>query len=697
MLRMRRCLTISVLILSVRQGELLLQDISPSSDGRSFGQDEQQECDLCRARICGRRCRAFGCRMCRLSVRTAGQFLVLVLVLVLLLIDPRVSLLSFFRESRPSARTILSACPSHPWGCNADGQQQLTFLHQWYDGKRNTRRAGTERLCLGETDGLECRSLRRLLSGDAVVSVVGMSDSLLDSMPVVGLKATSKSQRILADLLAHGMEVLEKDQGKAGDWYRSCMMVDYVDDVGVIQGAKPLQPYLEQIANIETYQDMWEVMAQFQAQNSLCARQFWDVPAFFDWWVGADNLEPQLMNFYLGTGGLILPDYTFYTENNDEMKSHRAAYREFIVTQLTLAGLSEEQANKDADICFEIETELAVYQRLEPYVSLKNSFKHISQKDLVESYPNLNFTLLFDRMGISQIGIERNNIVVKAPEFYNRLNDFFGKRSAKSLIPYLRWHLVYNLSPLLSHQFLEATLKVDANLMGISKQPERWHKCVAATKSALPMIVDQLFIDNYFSEEDRKIALTMLDYIRDAFKQDLEQVAWMSEQARSAALEKLANIFFECGHPLQWDECDWDVSPTSYFNNSLVSCEHRKMKKLARLFSAPDRRRWSMSVMSVNSYYDNAVNGLFITAGMLQKPFFDAEYDMSRNFGGVGAIMGHELTHGFDNTGRKYDQESRLRDWWDRKTVDEFEARGQCIAKLYSTFEMLGLHVKVNR
>uniref|UniRef100_A0A7S4PCQ8 Uncharacterized protein n=1 Tax=Guillardia theta TaxID=55529 RepID=A0A7S4PCQ8_GUITH len=478
-------------------------------------------------------------------------------------------------------------------------------------------------------------------------------------------------------------KVLEKDQGKAGDWYRSCMMVDYVNE----QGAKPLQPYLEQIANIETYQDLWEVMSQFQ---------FWDVPAFFDWWVGADNLEPQLMNFYLGTGGLILPDYTFYTENNDEMKSHRAAYREFIVTQLTLAGLSKEQANTDADICFEIETELAIYQRLEPYVSLKKSFKHISQQELVESYPNVNFTMLFDRMGISQVGTERNNIVVKAPEFFQRLNDFFGKRSAKSLIPYLRWHLVYNLSPLLSHEFLEATLKVDANLMGISKQPERWHKCVAAAKSALPMIVDQLFIENYFSEEDRKIALTMLDYIRDAFKQDLEQVSWMSEQAREAALEKLANIFFECGHPLKWDECDWEVSPTSYFNNSLVSCEHRKMKKLARLFSAPQRRRWSMSVMSVNSYYDNAVNGLFITAGMLQKPFFDAEYDMSRNFGGVGAIMGHELTHGFDNTGRKYDQESRLRDWWDRKTVDEFEARGQCIAKLYSKFEMLGMHVKGN-
>jgi hypothetical protein len=211
------------------------------------------------------------------------------------------------------------------------------------------------------------------------------------------------------------------------------------------------------------------------------------------------------------------------------------------------------------------------------------------------------------------VGKERNNIVVKTPEFFHKLNDFFGKRSAKSLIPYLRWHLTYNLSPLLGHEFLEATLKVDANLMGISKQPERWHKCVAATKSALPTTAEKLFVENFFSEDDRQVALTMLDFIRDAFKQNLEVVPWMSEESRTAALEKLHNIFFECGHPTAWEPDDWVVSPTSYFNNSLVSCEAKKKRKLARLLEPAHRRRWSMSIMSVNSYYDNAVNGLFIS------------------------------------------------------------------------------------
>jgi len=478
-------------------------------------------------------------------------------------------------------------------------------------------------------------------------------------------------------------QVLEEDKGKAGDWFRACMRVDQMNKAG----AEPLKPYLEKIEKIETYQDLWEIMAQFQ---------FWDVPAFFDWWVGADNLHPEKMNFYLGAGGLILPDQTYYLENSDEMKDHRAAYREFIVTQLTLAGRTPEQANEDADSCIEIETELAVYQKLEPFVSLKQSFKHITQAELIENYPNVNFTMLIDRMGISDVGVKRKNIVVKTPNFYDRLSDFFAKHSPQSLIPYLRWHLTYNLSPLLSKDFLAATLKVDANLMGISQQPERWHKCVAATKSALPSITDKLFIDNFFSEDDRQVALTMLDYIRHAFKSDLEKVQWMSQESRSAALEKLSQIFFECGHPMVWPANDWAVDPESYFKNSLAACEAKKREKLARLGAPRDRRRWSMSVMSVNSYYDNAVNGLFITAGMLQKPFFDAGYSMERNFGGVGAIMGHELTHGFDNTGRKYDQHSRLKDWWDRETVDEFDSRGQCIAKLYSTFKLEGLHVKGN-
>jgi predicted metalloendopeptidase len=243
--------------------------------------------------------------------------------------------------------------------------------------------------------------------------------------------------------------VLETDKGKAGDWFRSCMMVDYINK----EGAKPLQPYLEQIANIKTYDDLWAVMAQFQ---------YWDVPAFFDWWVGADNLEPTKMNLYFGTGGLILPDQSYYTADTAEMRSHRAAYREYIVTQLKLAGRSAEEAERDADACVEIETELAIYQRLEPYVPLKDSFHHINQSELESSLPNINFRTLFDRLNISDVGTGRKNIVVKAPQFYNRLSDFFGKRSPKSLIPYLRWHLTYNLSPLLSKPFLEATLKARA-------------------------------------------------------------------------------------------------------------------------------------------------------------------------------------------------------------------------------------------
>lgn len=478
--------------------------------------------------------------------------------------------------------------------------------------------------------------------------------------------------------------VLKKDKGKAGNWFKSCMMVDHINQLG----AEPLQPYLRQIERIQTYDDVWEILAQYQ---------YWDVPAFFDWWVGADNLEPSLMNLYFGSGGLILPDQSYYTEDSAEMRSHRGAYREYIVTQLKLAGFSADEAEKDADACMEIETELAIYQRLEPYVPLKDSFMHINQTQLESTLPNINFRLLFERLNISRVGIERPNLVLKAPQFYNRLSDFFGRRSPRSLIPYLRWHLVYNLSPLLSKPFLEATLKVDANLMGISKQPERWHKCVAATKSALPMVVDKLFIDNFFSPADRAVAVTMLGYIKTAFREDLDTVAWMTEESRGAALKKLDNIFFECGHPDHWDTCDWDVSPASYFNNSLNSAVAKKKRKLQRLFNAPDRHRWSMSVMSVNSYYDNAVNGLFITAGMLQKPFFHAGWDMERNFGGVGAIMGHELTHGFDNTGRKYDPESRLRDWWDAETVAEFEARAQCLARLYNGFEIVGTHVRGNK
>jgi hypothetical protein len=258
-----------------------------------------------------------------------------------------------------------------------------------------------------------------------------------------------------AKIYAEMRKIFEKDKGKAGDWYRSCMMVDKINEMG----AAPIMPYLEQIESIETYDDLWDVISRFQ---------YWDVPAFFDWWVGADNLEPELMNLYFGTGGLILPDYTFYTEGSAEMRSHRAAYREFIVTQLKLTGLSDKEANRDADDCLEIETELAVYQRLEPYVGLKDSFVHLSHDEFIAQNPNINFTKLFAAMHINEVGVDRANIIVKAPEFFHKLNDFFAKRSAKSLRSYLRWHLTYNLSPLLSHEFLAATLKVCLCMLAVS-------------------------------------------------------------------------------------------------------------------------------------------------------------------------------------------------------------------------------------
>lgn len=165
------------------------------------------------------------------------------------------------------------------------------------------------------------------------------------------------------------------------------MMVDRINEMG----ASPIKKYVAEVEAIETYEQLWTVVSKFQ---------FWDVPAFFDWWVGADNLEPDLMNLYFGNGGLILPDYTYYTVDSEEMRSHRAAYREFIVTQLKLAGLSDDEANHDADVCMEIETELAVYQRLEPYVSLKESFVHISHDEFIAQNPNINFKMLFDKMGL---------------------------------------------------------------------------------------------------------------------------------------------------------------------------------------------------------------------------------------------------------------------------------------------------------
>jgi len=284
----------------------------------------------------------------------------------------------------------------------------------------------------------------------------------------------------------------------------------------------------------------------------------------------------------------------------------------------------------------------------------------------------------------------RKKLVMDSPYFYQALSEKLGNHTAEYWVPYLRTHLIYNLSPLLSEQYLNATFQLDADLEGMETRPPRWKKCVGAVKHALPGLSDELYTQKLFPAKAKKDAEVMMTQLRDAFVDNLKGVSWMDESTKKAALEKAESIEFNIGAPKNQPAYldGYPVTATSYFNNSMLAYHFRMIFKMSKLGKPVDRHEWSMRASTVNAYYDNGVTALFVPAAVLQPPFFSDKYPAARNFGGIGAVMGHEFTHGFDNTGRKFDAHSKLHEWWKKPVVRKFQDNSHCIEKLYDSFEI---------
>jgi len=482
---------------------------------------------------------------------------------------------------------------------------------------------------------------------------------------------------------------------KVSDWYQSCMDTERADELG----ASPLLPWLKQIDDIKTHDDLWTAMATMQ---------LWSVPTFIDISVSPDEKEPLKHDMMLDAGGFILPDATYYDEEDDDAVAAMTSLKAYLKNITMYTGYSEEEAHDSANRTVEIEMALAQFMYDEPIVKLEDSYVHMNLTQLEEHAPNVPWAEYFGNIekGCKQEGVTcladmdkgRKKLVMDSPYFYKALSEKLGNHSAEYWAPYLRTHLIYNLSPLLSEKFLNATFQLDAELEGMEARPPRWKKCVGAVKHALPGLTDDLYTQKLFPKKAKEDAEVMMTQLRDAFVSNLEHVEWMDEDTKKAAIEKANSIEFNIGAPKSQPAYldDYPVTKESYFNNSMLAYHFRQIFKLSKLGRPVDRHEWSMRASTVNAYYDNGVTALFVPAAVLQPPFFSDKFSAARNFGGIGAVMGHEFTHGFDNTGRKFDAHSKLHEWWKKPVVHKYQDHSHCIEQLYDKFEIADVDVDGN-
>jgi putative endopeptidase len=458
---------------------------------------------------------------------------------------------------------------------------------------------------------------------------------------------------------------------KIGDYYGSC--ID--ESAANARGADPLKPELARIANAKDKAGLIEAVARVQliGPNPL-----------FNFYSSPDLHSANDVIAYIDQGGLSLPDRDYYLKDDAKMAAARQSLVEYATELFTLAGQSPKQAEDSAHAVLRIETALAKASmdrtaRRDP----KTRDHKMTRAEAVALAPNFYLDRYFAALGTPQF----SSLNVSNPDFFKQVNGVLEAESVDALRTYVSWHLLDGAAPWLSQPFVDANFKMRKALTGQSEIKPRWKRCVSSTDGALGEALGQRYVEQAFGADGKQRMLKMVDALEKSLDQDIRNLPWMTEETKKEAKLKLDAIRNKIGYPDVWrDYSSLKIVRGDLAGNFLRANEFEARREIAKIGKPVDRNEWQMTPPTVNAYYSSARNEIVFPAGILESPFFDKQTDDAVNFGGIGIVIGHELTHGFDDQGRKFDPQGNLRDWWTAQDGTEFEKRASCVADEYSSF-----------
>jgi endothelin-converting enzyme/putative endopeptidase len=458
---------------------------------------------------------------------------------------------------------------------------------------------------------------------------------------------------------------------KIGDYYGSCM-----DDKAVEgRGLKPLQPELDRIAGAKDKAALIEAIARVHLIGPNPLFSFYSSP---------DLHSANDVIAYIDQGGLSLPDRDYYLKDDPKMAEARNSLVEYATRMFTLAGQSPHKAGDSAQTVLRIETALAKASmdrtaRRDP----KNRDHKMTRDEALALGPNFYLNRYFAAIGSPSF----SSLNVTNPEFFKQVNGVLESESLDALRTYVSWHLLDGAALWLSQPFVDASFKMTQVLTGQKEIKPRWKRCVNSTDDALGEALGQRYVEQTFGADGKQRMLKMVDALEKSLDQDIRNLPWMTEETKKQAKVKLDAIRNKIGYPDVWrDYSALKIQPGDLLGNFLRANEFESRRQIAKVGKPVDRNEWQMTPPTVNAYYSSSRNEIVFPAGILQPPFFDKQADDAVNFGGIGMVIGHELTHGFDDQGRKFDPEGNLRDWWTAQDGTEFEKRASCVADEYSNF-----------
>ena len=458
---------------------------------------------------------------------------------------------------------------------------------------------------------------------------------------------------------------------KIGDFYGSCMDEKIVNAKGL--GSLKLE--LDRISGVNDKASLIDAVARVHLMGPS---------PLFNFYSNSDLHNADQVIAYIDQGGLSLPDRDYYIKDDARMTEMRKHLVEYVTQIFILAGQSSAQAAESAQTVLRIETALAKASmdrtlRRDP----KTRDHKMTEDAAVALAPNFYLDRFFTSAGAPSF----SELNVSNPEFFKQVNGVVESESLDSLKTYVSWHLLRGSAPWLSQPFVEANFKMRQALTGQKEIQARWKRCVELTDNSLGEALGQKYVEVTFGPDGKQRMLKMVDALEASLDQDIQSLPWMTDETKKQAKVKLEAIRNKIGYPDAWrDYSSLTVVQGDLLGNFLRANEFESKREIAKIGKPLDRKEWGVTPPTVNAYYSPPFNEIVFPAGILQPPFFDKKMDDAVNFGGIGLVIGHELTHGFDDQGRKYDSQGNLRDWWTADDGKEFEKRVSCVADEYSGF-----------
>jgi putative endopeptidase len=466
------------------------------------------------------------------------------------------------------------------------------------------------------------------------------------------------------------------NERKIGDFYASCMDTGAID----ARGAQPIQKDLDRIAAISSVKDLTAALTEFQRLGSIGP---------FSIGAGADAKNSKDIIVNIGAGGISLPDRDYYTKQDARSKSIRDEFVKHVAKMFELLGDAPDKAAAKAPRVLAFETTFAEammtnVQRRDPYAR----YHKMDLAALNALAPNYDFKPLFVQFKIAA----STPINVSEPEFIKKFNEQLTAVPLDDWKLWLRWRVVDAAANSLSKPFVDADFHFSgAVLQGTKEQQPRWQTCVARVDRAMGEALGQAFVKEYFPPEAKRRMNQLVANLRLELGNALENADWMSAETKKNARAKLDAFVAKIGYPDKWrDYSALKIDRKSYFDNVRAAALFARLDNFDRIGKPVDRTRWGMTPPTVNAYYSPQMNEIAFPAGILQPPFFDMTADDAVNYGAIGAVIGHEMGHGFDDQGSKFDAEGNLRNWWTREDRAQFEQRAQCVIDEFDKTDLGG-------